>query len=80
MKPGFSGSTRDIPGELPNEINRLRAWGPFCGPSGFQCGFVPDLLKKQAEGAFCRFGWVFKNLPFKSFKGLRCKVLMLLIW
>ena len=63
----------------PNEIKRLRAWGPFCGPSRFRCGFVPDLLKKQAKGAHCRAGLVFKNLPFKSFKSLLSMGFQLLI-
>lgn len=71
---------RDKPGRVPNEIKRLRACGLFGGPSGFQFDFVPDLLKKQAEGVLCRLGWVFEILPFKPFKGLPCMEGMLFVW
>ena len=75
---GFTGTRCDIARRVPIEIKHLRASGWFGGPSRFRCGFVPDLLKKQAEGAYCRFGLVFEILPFMPFKGLRCMVFKLL--
>lgn len=76
---GFTGTTLDIVGRVPNEINRLRELGPFGGPSGSQFGSAPDLLKRQAKGAIDRAGQVFEILPFKPFKDLRCIAFKLLI-
>ena len=76
---GFTGTRCDIERRVPIEIKHLRAWGLFGGPSGFQFGFVPDLLKKQAEVVFGRMERVFEILPFMPFKSLRCKVFKLLI-